>query len=123
MSRWVILALLSAGLAVGCKKQGSESNPGGASSGQLPPPTAPPSPRGPGPTADAPTNAAVIADTGDVNATLQQLTGELRDYVVRTRSVPKNFEEFASKSQIRFPPPPTGKKYTIEGQGVILVKE
>ena len=64
-----------------------------------------------------------IAETGDLNSTLQQLTAELRDYVVRTRSVPKNFEEFASKSQVHFPPPPAGKKYAIEGQSVIVVKE
>ena len=70
----------------------------------------------------APPAAAVIPDTGDVNATLQRLSLALRDYVVRTRSVPKNFEEFAAKSQASFPPPPTGKKYAIEGQKVALVK-
>jgi hypothetical protein len=64
----------------------------------------------------------VIADTGDINATLQQLTGALRDYVVRTRSVPKNFDEFAAKSQASFPAPPPGKKYAIEKQAVVLVK-
>ena len=72
--------------------------------------------------AGAPPPAAVIPDTGDVNATLQQLSLALRDYVVRTRSVPKNFEEFAAKSQARFPPPPTGQKYAIERQKVALVK-
>lgn len=123
MSYWVILALLSALLAVGCKKQDSGLGAKGAAPGQLPEPTAPPSPRGSGPIADAATNPAVIADTGDVNATVQRLTAELRDYVVRTRSVPRNFEEFAAKSQLQFPPAPAGKKYAIEGQVVVLVKE
>ncbi len=71
---------------------------------------------------ETPTNI-VIADTGDVNATVQRLTAELRDYVVRTRSVPKTFEEFAAKSQVQFPPAPAGKKYAIEGQMVVLVKQ
>jgi len=53
---------------------------------------------------------------------LQQLTLALRDYVVRTRSVPKNFDDFAAKSQASFPQPPTGKKYAIEGQKVVLAK-
>jgi uncharacterized protein (UPF0147 family) len=66
--------------------------------------------------------APVIPDSGDVNATLQQLTQALRDYVVRTRSVPKNFDEFAAKSQAHFPQPPAGQKYAIEGQKVVLVK-
>jgi len=70
----------------------------------------------------APPPVALIPDTGDVNATLQQLTLALRDYVVRTRTVPKNFDEFAAKSQARFPLPPAGKKYAIEGQKVVLVK-
>jgi hypothetical protein len=70
----------------------------------------------------APAPAAVIADTGDVNATLHQLTLALRNYVVRTRSVPKDFEEFAAKSQARFPLPPAGNRYAIHGQEVVLVK-
>ena len=70
----------------------------------------------------AATNPTVVADTGDVNATLGQLTQALRDYVVRTRTVPKNFEEFAANSSVRFPPPPDGKKYAIQGQAVVLVK-
>ena len=72
--------------------------------------------------AEAVTNEVVIADTGDVNATLAQLTRELRDYVVRTRSVPKNFDEFAAKSQAKFPAAPAGKKYAIEGQAIVLEK-
>ncbi len=71
---------------------------------------------------EAPVPAAVIPDTGDVNATLQQLSLALRDYVVRSRSVPKNFDEFAAKSQARFPAPPAGQKYAIERQKVVLVK-
>ncbi|MGO8925760.1 MAG: hypothetical protein ACLQU3_02525 [Limisphaerales bacterium] len=81
----------------------------------------PTSPRGPVRMTEASVPAVVIPDTGDVNATLQQLTVALRDFVVRTRSVPKNFDEFAAKSQARFPPPPAGQKYAIQGQKVVLV--
>jgi hypothetical protein len=66
--------------------------------------------------------APVIRDSGDVNATLQQLTQALRDYVVSTRSVPKDFEDFAAKSKTSFPQPPAGQKYAIQAQKVVLVK-
>ena len=84
--------------------------------------TLPSSPRGPVRVGEAPAPATVITNSGDVDATLQQLTLALRDYVVRTRSVPKNFDEFASKSQASFPQAPAGQKYAIEGQKVVLVK-
>ena len=118
MRRLVFVMLLALPLATACKKQ---EPPGGAAATADPAGEAPPSPRGPGemPAADT---APVIADTGDVNATLQQLSTELRNYVVRTRSVPKNFDEFAAKSNLQFPPAPTGKKYAISGQAIVLVK-
>jgi hypothetical protein len=47
----------------------------------------------------------------------------LRRYVVRTHKVPKTFDEFAANSNVQFPPPPTGKKYAIEGQAVVLTKQ
>ena len=81
---------------------------------------APPSPRGPG-SIPAPATSAVIADSGDVNATLGQLSLELRKYVVRTRSVPKNFEEFLAKSHMQPPAAPPGKKYAIQRQEIVLV--
>jgi len=81
------------------------------------------SPRGPLRPIEGPAPAfAVIQGTNDVNTTLQQLTAALRDHVVSTHSVPKNFEEFASKSQAQFPQPPVGQKYAIKGQQVILEK-
>jgi len=57
-----------------------------------------------------------------MGATLQQLSLELRRYVVSTRSVPKNFEDFAAKSHLQIPPPPAGKKYIIQGHAVVLAK-
>src|SRR5580765_8731399 len=78
----------------------------------------PPSPRGPGPPPAAPAPAA-IAEQTDPNATLAQLSNELQKYVMRTRSVPKNFEEFIAKSQVQAPAPPVGKKYAIQDKAVV----
>ncbi len=112
--------LLWVALAVGCHRQ--EDGVKDAVRQQAGDSALPSSPRGPLPGAVVATNGTVIAATGDVNAVLQQLTQELRDYVVRTRSVPKTFDEFASKSQVRFPAPPEGKQYALQGQAVVLVK-
>ena|SRR5690348_10572038 len=107
--------LLAAGIIAGCKKS------------EPPVPTADaqgvgeavPSPRG----TDFPTSAApavTIAPSANTETTLQELSLELRRYVVRTHKIPKTFEEFAANSNVQFPPPPAGKKYAIEGQAVIL---
>ncbi len=79
------------------------------------------SPRGPG-SVLTPEPATVVADPADPSATLHQLSLELRKYVLRTRTVPKNFEEFAAKSHLQAPPTPAGQKYAIQGQAVVLVK-
>jgi hypothetical protein len=109
---WVCLLALLAGCGRGAKDPALAAAP--------PPEQA--SPRGPVRLTEAQASAPVIQDTNDVETTLQQLTVALRDYVVGTRTVPKNFEEFASKSQARFPQPPAGKKYAIKGQQVVLEK-
>jgi len=111
----LVLVCLSVLLA-GCGRESKEPPQ------PVAPSEVPTSPRGPVRLSEAPAPATVIPDTGDVNATLKQLTLALRDYVVRTRSIPKNFDDFAAKSQTRFPPPPAGKKYAIQGQEVVLVK-
>jgi hypothetical protein len=120
------LALLLVGLAIGCKKPNETSsalapaNATGTDPG-TPSGPAPPSSRGPGPSLTAPA-PAVIQEQADPDAALAQLSTELRKYVVRTRSVPKNFEDFLAKSQVQAPPPPAGKKYAIQNQAVVLIK-
>jgi hypothetical protein len=103
-------------LLIGCGRTDNSPPP------NAPAATAPASPRGPKPAPDAPGAATTIPDNGDPNVTVQRLTQALRDYVVRTRSVPKTFEDFAAKAQITFPEPPAGKKYAIQRQAVVLVK-
>ena len=122
---FIFTAVLSiaVGLTAGCKKQ--EAAPGSAASApdaSVGSSEAVPSPRGPGPMAPAPASV-VIPDTGDMNATLGQLSLELRKYVVRTRSIPKTFEEFLAKSNVQPPPAPAGKKYAIQDQVIVVVKK
>jgi hypothetical protein len=116
---WVLL--MAAALLAACKKQ----QPAAMETVTVDATGAPPSPRGgpgyaPAPDAGPP---VVVADTGDVNATLARLTTELRRYVVSSRSVPKTFEEFATKARLEFPPAPAGKQYKISGQAVVLAKK
>ena len=114
---WVLLA---AALAGGCKSRQPAS--GANASGQdTSLPAAPPSPRGPGPMPYTASNAVVI-EPADPDAALAQLSRELRRYVVRTRAVPRTFDEFIEKSHLQAPPPPAGKKYAIQGQAVVLVR-
>src|SRR5260370_22306373 len=97
MSRSVFwLLLLGASLAFGCNKE--QPAPAGAPAA-ADAAEAPPSPRGPGlaPAASA-TAPVVVPDTGDVNATLERLTTELRKFVVSPRSGPNNFEGFAANA-------------------------
>ena len=62
----------------------------------------------------------VVAAGQDTAAVLAQLTAELRRYVMYTHAPPANFEEFASKDPITYPPAPDGKKYAIAGGQVVL---
>ena len=68
------------------------------------------------------TAAVAAPENGEMSATLNQLSLELRKYVVSTRSVPKNFEDFVAKSHAQVPPPPAGQNYKIQGQAVVLIK-
>jgi hypothetical protein len=70
----------------------------------------------------SPAKPVVVPDSGNVDATLAQLSLELRRYVIRTRSVPKDFEDFLAKSGAQVPAAPAGKKYAIQDQAVVLVK-
>ena len=118
--------LLVSALAAGCGKH--ERGPGAGAATDAAPfdqsavsSSAPPSPRGPGPMASTPTTT-VVSDAGNIDAILSQLTSELRIYVLHTRSVPRNFEEFIAKSGVQAPSPPPGKKYAIQKKAVVLVK-
>src|ERR1043166_3306363 len=111
---------------VSCKKKASSSatptptDAVASDTSPAPPQTAPI--RGPGPMPPAAVGPAVVSNEGGADAVLSQLSVELRKYVVRTRSVPKTYEEFITKSNVQAPPPPAGKKYAIENQAIVLVR-
>jgi len=118
--------LLVAAVAVGCGKH--EPVPGIGTATKAAPldqaavsTSAPPSPRGPGPMPATPP-ATIVSEAGNIDATLSQLTSELRKYVIHSRSVPRDFEEFVGKSGVQAPSPPPGKKYAIQKRTVVLVK-
>jgi hypothetical protein len=75
--------------------------------------------RGPAPQTmpAAPASLAVSASADEATA---QLTMELRRYVAYTRSIPKDFEDFAARHPMKYPAPPAGKKYVIEGGKVVI---
>ena len=68
-----------------------------------------------------PTEAVVVPDNPDVNATLAELSQQLRVYVSSTRSRPKDFQDFVSRAHVQAPPPPSGKAYSISAGKVVLV--
>src|SRR5438309_2136117 len=96
----LLWALLAVSFALGCKKHAPEVSAPTTPS-ELPTPAGP-SPHGPAPALNNPTPTVVAADA-DINTTLNQLSLELRRYVVRTHNVPKNFDDFIAKSQVQPP--------------------
>jgi hypothetical protein len=115
MRKLGLCLLFGCSLVAGCKK----SEPAVSTADTQDVGEAVPSPRGTDFSTTAPP-AVTIAPNADTQATLSQLSLELRRYVVRTHKIPKNFEEFAANSNVQFPPPPAGKKYAIQGQEVVL---
>jgi hypothetical protein len=110
-------------LTAGCSKEKPAAGQVGGPAEVTPAaPASPPPPSRGAPTAVAPT-PVVVPESADVNSTLSRLTLELRKYVIRTRSVPKNFEEFVANARIQVPPPPAGRKYAIQNQAVVLAKQ
>lgn len=126
VSRCVLcMLLLVATLAAACKKHGPAPSASGASNAASSDPSAPAAAaRSPGAPVPMPYTSAAIAapENSDMSVTLHELSLELRRYVVSTRSVPKNFEDFVAKSHAQIPPAPAGKKYVIQGQAVVLAK-
>ena len=80
-----------------------------------------------GPPTSAPTvvpkDAVAVSDNADVNATLSELSQQFRVYVSSTRSRPKDFQDFVTRSHVQPPPPPSGQAYAISGGKIVLVKK
>jgi hypothetical protein len=116
MTRGFLLALLLAGLTA-CKKQ----EPAAVPQGNAPADATSPALGDSSNVMPAPPLKIISAENGGTDATLGQLSIELRKYVMRTRTAPKNFEEFAANTRLEAPAPPEGKKYAISRGAVVLV--
>ncbi|HWF18960.1 MAG TPA: hypothetical protein VG754_06805 [Verrucomicrobiae bacterium] len=121
MNPVVFVALLVLLLA-GCKRHETASNTGTIAANQSQTTTDAPVPPS-GPPTQAPSEPVVVAENSDVNAILDQLSAELRVYVSRTRSAPKDFQDFVNRAQLQAPAPPAGKSYAIARGKVVLVNQ
>ena len=103
-----LLAIIS---VMGCKK--------------APPPTAESLARHGPPSLNSgtPPEPIVVPDAGSPEANLNQLSLALRKYVAGTHSMPRDFNDFLTKSGVQPPPPPAGKKYVLQGLGISLANQ
>jgi hypothetical protein len=78
----------------------------------------------PGPMATPATPETIAAPAnGNIDATLAELTRELRRTMIG-RKLSGSFEEFVAIRNLKVPPPPPGKKYAISKQWrVVLVDQ
>jgi hypothetical protein len=58
--------------------------------------------------------------SGNFDATLSDLSYQLRLYVSGTRTAPKTFAEFIANSGVSAPQPPAGMHYAIRSGQVVL---
>ena len=107
----------------------SSTPPAQAEGGQVtpnapvPPPAAVVANRGQGvPVAQPPPPPMPVTppQNGKFDATLSDLSMQLRLYVSRTRTAPKTFGEFVANSGVSAPEPPPGMHYAIRSGAVVL---
>lgn len=77
-----------------------------------------PVPRGPVPQAMPVTTA--IAASASADQAAAQLTIELRKFVLYTRYIPKDFQDFIARHPVKYPPAPAGKVYAIDNGKVVV---
>jgi hypothetical protein len=98
------IAILAAGLVcglTGCKKSQNEVPPSTNS-----------------------TQAVASASQTAVPAApdLDELTRQVRRWILKNQRPPKNFEDFASTTSYQVPPPPPGKKYVLNRQMHVVLE-
>lgn len=67
-----------------------------------------------------PTAKLSIAANASATEAAVQMSAELRNYVLYTRTIPKSFEDFVAHHPMRYPAPPAGKRYVIEDGNVVV---
>lgn len=61
----------------------------------------------------------VAANATNAVPDLRPLNQALIGWIIQNRRHPASFEEFAASANIQIPPPPPGKKYVLNGHGLI----
>lgn len=109
------LALAIPLLATGCSKKNDTS----ATNVPAPPP--PDASTAAAPATPAPAATSTLSSNTATNALpdLRPLNQALLGWIIQNRRHPANFEEFAASANIQIPPPPAGKKYILNGRGLI----
>ena len=116
------MALLAAAMAPGCGKNGPAASASPAASDPHAPASGDVAALDAAASVDSKPTVIPIPENGDMNPVLGQLSAELRKYVFRTRTAPKDFEEFVTKDRLQVPAPPEGQRYAIEHGTVVLAK-
>jgi hypothetical protein len=112
---WFGLVCALASLAVGCRKPAqTTASPAPVSQATNASQSAPTSQLS---TADS--SPALTIDATNAAPDLRPLNQALLEWRMRNRRVPANFAEFAASANTKIPAPPPGKKYIINGRGLI----
>lgn len=114
----LILCLTLAAVALGSSSCGRKGEALDASTAETHAPLAEPIPIA-SDTNSAPRLALPPAE--NLDATLAQLTREVRKWIVRHQRPPKSFEEFAASAAVQIPPAPAGKKFALGKQMRVIV--
>jgi len=109
------LVCAAALLAAGCGRQAQSPTP----SAPAPQDTSASQPAPATPTTVANSEPAPVATATNAAPDLRPLNQALLGWIVRNQRHPANFEDFAATAGIQIPQPPSGKKYIINGRGLI----
>ena len=113
-------------MAAGCGKHTqppanqSEAAPPAAEAATNAEDTTPPPP-GEAPPVPVATNESAAQPAAPMS--VDQLTLALHHWMGKNQRVPRSFEDFAATSGIQIPPPPAGKKYIINSQYRVALKD
>ncbi len=53
---------------------------------------------------------------------LDEITRQVRRWILKNQRPPKNFEDFAATTSYQIPPPPPGKKYVLNRQMHVVLE-
>jgi len=113
---WAGLVCAAALLTAGCGRQAQSPTPSAPAPQDT---SAQPAPATP--TTVANSEPAPVATATNAAPDLRELNGEMLSWTMDHHRRPASFEEFAATANIKIPPPPPGKKYILNGRGLITL--